>query len=427
MRKLVLALGWIALSVLASAQSAREVVAQDLGGLLDVAALRGAIVSVQVTRPNGQVIFARQADIRVMPASNQKILSTLYALDRLGSNYRFRTRFWREGSQIIVDAPGDPTLTLKQVNQVRTQLGPEAVTSVAVRQAFRPGWPPGWEWDDLAAAYAPIISALTVDRGVFRLESEACALLPLPAALGVEVVLDRNAPAGVARYDAFTHRLATNGPFPAPHATLGSFTLPSPDATVAALLGGPLAEVNQVPTRPADAEIVSEPLLKIIGECLTVSDNLYAECLLMAGASAEGPLSRSAYPEATKRLTNWLVKEVKVPAGEFRISDGSGLSRHNLVTVRGVSQVLRWAAARPWGKAYREAMATPGQGTLRTRLAGSAFRGKTGTLDLVVALSGYVPRPNGELWTLSAVVNHGLGGSASIRTVVDALVQRLER
>ena len=108
--------------------------------------------------------------------------------------------------------------------------------------------------------------------------------------------------------------------------------------------------------------------------------------------------------------------------------DGSGMSRHNLVTPSAVVRLYMYMSKESrYSQAWRDSLTIGGvDGTLRNRFKGTRaeanMRGKTGTLDQVSALSGYVTTAGGEQLVVSIIVNNVPGGS-SIRTgVMDSIV-----
>ena len=99
------------------------------------------------------------------------------------------------------------------------------------------------------------------------------------------------------------------------------------------------------------------------------------------------------YEDALKFASDFF-KTAGIADGDVVLSDGSGLSRKDLVTPRAVVQMLRYAATQPWGELYRSTLPVAGEdGTLSDRMkntpaAGRVFA-KTGTIGHVNSLSGY--------------------------------------
>ncbi|NEQ25223.1 MAG: D-alanyl-D-alanine carboxypeptidase/D-alanyl-D-alanine-endopeptidase, partial [Microcoleus sp. SIO2G3] len=114
------------------------------------------------------------------------------------------------------------------------------------------------------------------------------------------------------------------------------------------------------------------------------------------------------------------------PAG-FDLADGSGLSRHNLVTPEAIVQTLQAMAA---SSAYRNSLAVAGEsGTLINRFQGTIvqgrLQGKTGALSGVAALSGYLDPPIYEPIAFSILVNHFDVPVREVRPAIDAIVLQL--
>lgn len=398
-----------------------------LGGSLDAEALKGAMVAAYACTPDGREVYSRNADVRLMPASNQKLLSNAYAMHILGPDHRSETRFWRLPDRVVVDAPGDPTLTLADLVEVRKKLGIDQLLPVYVRQAYRPGVVPSWEFDDLPNRYAPRITAFTVDRGAFEPLAENGALVPIPEAYGVQVRLLPGTGKPMVRYDWIARTLTIRGTLPQERTSLETLSIPQPDEAAAAILGGPLLPTNRLPESAPDCVRPSPPLSQIVRDCLQPSDNLIAENLLLTAAGREGPLGDAPYDVAPSRLRTFLTDVVKLRRDSVRPFDGSGMSRHNLVTTRGVAELLRWIDRQPWASAFHDALPKPGSGTLRSRLSGVAVEAKTGTLDAVVSLSGYVRNESGRTIVFSVIVNHGIAPAQEQRDAVDAFVRELSR
>ena len=88
--------------------------------------------------------------------------------------------------------------------------------------------------------------------------------------------------------------------------------------------------------------------------------------------------------------------------------DSSGLSYSNRVSPRGMVRLLANADRRSWGEALRRSLPKPGQGTLKDRLAGVGLRAKTGTLDYISALSGWVWLRRRGGWAEFSILSRGL-------------------
>ena len=139
------------------------------------------------------------------------------------------------------------------------------------------------------------------------------------------------------------------------------------------------------------AERISLPLSDDVRLTNKNSENLHAELMLLLAAHEK--TGATSYEEAAKFAAAFFMS-AGIAAGDVSLSDGSGLSRKDLVTPRAIVQMLRYAAAQPWGELYRSSLPVAGEdGTLSDRMkntpaAGRVFA-KTGTIGHTNAISGY--------------------------------------
>ncbi|MFQ3587838.1 MAG: D-alanyl-D-alanine carboxypeptidase [Fimbriimonadaceae bacterium] len=405
-----------------------------IDALVDDPRLRGSLASIYVGTLDGRTVYERNPDLRAVPASNQKLLSVAYALHTLGPEHRPVTRFWRTERtpgqvSITVDASGDPTLTTETIAGFARRLGigeGSPRIPIFVRQAYRVGVPPTWEHDDLPFTYAPRITAWSVDRGRFSVVASGGRVDPPDPGLGLRLTVLPGATRQV-EVDPMARTLTVRGPLPEERTVLGTFAAPQPDVLAASLLGGPMIATESVPDMPPTLEHRGPPVGDLAAACLVPSDNFIAEALMLMAAAKEAPLGPNPYSVAPNRMRRFLTQVVGLPEGSMRPADGSGMSRHNFVTSRGIADLLRWAKTQPWGELWEASMAAPGRGTLAGRLQGSTFRGKTGTLSAVVGLSGYVTGSDGETYVVSIILNHFLAASAQMREIADQIVRVVEK
>ena len=120
--------------------------------------------------------------------------------------------------------------------------------------------------------------------------------------------------------------------------------------------------------------------------------------------------------------------QVGVPEDSVIQYDGSGLSRHDRVTPNAIVALYTYMAKQSRNaQVWRDSLAVGGvDGTLRNRFKGSIvannFRGKTGTLDQVSALSGYVTTAGGEQLIVSIIVNNVTGEPRTRTSLIDEIV-----
>lgn len=404
---------------------------QGVSNVLGHPALRGATVGVAVTDAEGNLLFGVNENRRLIPASNQKMVSVLYAYERLGGAWQPETRFWREPDGLYIDAPGDPSIDFATVRAWRAALGDPPNGRIYVRQAYAQGVPPTWQHDYLHNRYAPQIFALSAERAGFELVAAGGRIVELEPAIGlVPRLAGGNGNASV-RYLPLERSLTVRGRLPQARTVLDTLSQPDPHLTVVRLLGGeyvPLPEDHAMPEREPDLIHVGTPIAELAVTCLQRSDNYIGEHLLMMAALSEGPLGLSPYASAGARGRAFLASLLGHSEEDWVVTDGSGLSRQNFMTPFNTAQLLVFAGnGRAYSGQWREALARPGVGTLSSRLNGSRFQGKTGTISRVSALSGYVQTASGDELVISILMNNFSTDAATARRLQDQIIQVLER
>jgi D-alanyl-D-alanine carboxypeptidase/D-alanyl-D-alanine-endopeptidase (penicillin-binding protein 4) len=166
-----------------------------------------------------------------------------------------------------------------------------------------------------------------------------------------------------------------------------------------------------------------DPIAKTLQTCLQMSDNNLAENFLLMAASRGRDMAKP-YDEALPQLKAFLRDQVGLESAEADMDDGCGMSRHDLVTASAINRLLRWALKQPTAAMWRSSLDHPGAGTMRNRLAGVAFQGKTGTIDWVSALSGYLDA-GGRTVVVSILLNNFACTSHDAKELENMLVDKI--
>jgi len=167
---------------------------------------------------------------------------------------------------------------------------------------------------------------------------------------------------------------------------------------------------NPYPLEIAKRE--SPPLAEIAAQTLKPSQNLYTELILRTlGKQFPAADPKLTTAEAGLSVVRTFLNEAGVNTAHLAFVDGSGLARQNLITAESTVQLLTYMSKHRHAQVWRDAQPIAGvDGTLRSRmrntLAAGNLRAKTGTLNNVSGLSGYVTSAAGERLAFSIIVNH---------------------
>jgi len=159
------------------------------------------------------------------------------------------------------------------------------------------------------------------------------------------------------------------------------------------------------------------------------SDNFLAECLFKTiGAVASGQQGNAFY--STQTILSYIADNGIFSKGTA-IVDGSGISRYDQITVGAVVGLLEkmYFDIANFDDFYNSLSIAGVDGTLRRRLKGTFaennFRGKTGTLNGVSSLSGYLTCENGEDLIVSIFFEFSRGGAGFHRDIQDSIITAL--
>lgn len=394
-----------------------------LDAILNDPALSGAQVGVCVTDNTGKLVYERNGKTRFVPASNQKVPTVLLALEKLGPDFGLSTKVWKEDGRVVVDSWQDPLLTLADLRTARKALWLFDDKPVHVYSPFMQHHPPGWEWDDLPWYYAVKTSPFAFDQGAFEVWTGPKGVEKLAPEIGVKTQSFYTNRKPQSTLDLATNTLIVTGPNSKERTSLGRFAQPDPFAAACRALGGKGERlVGDLPRRPPDHVTATRRLSEAAKKCLEDSDNAIAERLLRMTLGETFVTGDSV----TLRLQKDLLLLSGVKADLWRPVDGSGLSRHNQLSPMALCQMLNWARSRPWWPVFKSCLPAGGEGTLKNRLKDSSFVGKTGTMDAVVSLSGYVTTQEGKSLTVSFLVNNSNVPASEVRSVQDKFIRAIE-
>jgi D-alanyl-D-alanine carboxypeptidase/D-alanyl-D-alanine-endopeptidase (penicillin-binding protein 4) len=396
---------------------------EQLDAILDSPTLRSAINGVYVVdATTGKVLYEYGADRQLNPASNTKLISTATALDLLGGDYTYVTRVVGPApdadgvvhGDVIVQGSGDPTLRVDHLRDLAASMrsrGVKHVTGDVVtgsdeRDAVAHPWVRVNVRGGAADGQLPAVR-LAPDSGFFIVDNRATTG---PIARGKKGAKQRLAVAtAVVQTDEGPKlKVTLTGRVPARQEAEVFRGVPRPVLYTAYTLRGALLDegihvdgrVRQETERPEPAIDAAElgrhdsvPLRDLTAMINKPSNNFLADRLLMTvGAEKYG--GDSSMQKGVEAMKEWL-EQIGV-TGSFRLENGSGLSHTIHVSARQIAQVLLAGAKDDrFGREWLDSLSIGGEdGTLRGRFASRPsrgfVRGKTGTLNGVAALSGFV-------------------------------------
>ncbi|MBW4637603.1 MAG: D-alanyl-D-alanine carboxypeptidase/D-alanyl-D-alanine-endopeptidase [Gloeocapsa sp. UFS-A4-WI-NPMV-4B04] len=421
------------------------------------------------TLSSSRTLYSRDAQKYFIPASNVKLLTTAAALHQLGSQYRIRTSIYgTDNNDLLVVGRGDPSLTDTQLRQLAQHLshrGIRQVRQIMAADNYFQGYAvnPSWEWEDVQADYGAPANSLIVNQNTvmltllpqqlnqkvrvvwanpieatrWRIENEAVTVKPTES---TSINVSRNLTGAILK---LTGQISVDSqPESVSLAVvdpLDNFLLHLRWALLAegiketAALSGK-TQISDIPKSATIelAAVKSPPLSQLLVETNQNSNNLYAEALLRTLGVNSNTSKSTASAESGLAVVKETLTRLGVDPAGYVLADGSGLTRHNLVSPEAIAQTLSVMAKSPLAPIYRASLSVAGiNGTLQNRFRETAaqgiLQGKTGTMSGVVALSGYLDSLNYEPLVFSIIVNESDQPAATIRQATDEIVLLLTR
>ena len=432
----------------------------------------------------GDTLYESNADKYFVPASNMKLFTTALALAKLGPDYRFHTTLETRGTlsargtlsgDLYLVGRGDPNLSnrrfpfdlkeefdgppekaLAELADALVKTGVKEITGDVIGDdSYFPREPyaDGWEIGDIVWEYGAAISAIAVDDNTValtlapgELAGDPVQALVAPATPDFTVENDVVTSAAGVKSDLTLKRepgsklVVVRGTLPAksaPRKLLLAVHEPAEHAAalLARLLGdrGVLVSgtsralhtpaTSAEPQRAVLAEHLSVPLSDAVKLVNKISQNLHTEMLLRAAARKTGVW---ATPDDLMKFPADFYAAAGIIPGDVVPTDGSGLSRHDLVTPRAIAALLKYAQDQPWFASYYASLPVAGvDGTLeplmKNTVAAGRIHAKTGSVEHVRTRSGFAETPGGRTLIFSFLSNNQGGKNHEASDALDAL------
>ena len=377
---------------------------QRINSLLDDPACQTYQVGISIYDiTEGRSLYARGQHQRMRPASTEKVVTAITALDILGPDYGLTTHFFADGAIIDGHLKGDlwvvgamdPLLSradLRSVCQALRQAGIKSIDGViradlGLKDSDRWGW--GWCWDDRN----PVLTPLLVDG------DDAFGQAFLTALRQAGIQCKASAP-------ALSTQLSSSiiQPFPA----------------------------GRVPASATELCVCTHRLPEVMVAMMKDSHNLSAESVFYQLLAATG--TRGGGRKQVAALVNGLIDRaaqqcgsIGVSSDRVQVADGSGLSLYNYQTAETFVTLLRYAALsqRIYPTLFNVLPIAAVDGTLRNRMGGTPaagrVRAKTGTVEGVSSLVGYVTHPRTGHLIAFAILTQGVQRTALGRNLQDQI------
>lgn len=461
-----------ATATLASAASRSDGATQIRAVLAEQSLAQAQTAVVVIRLPSGgrstpTVVFRHNGDVPLLPASNLKVITSAAALETLGRDFRFRTELLLRDSDLYLLGDGDPTLgdptltrrvgwtydtVFRQWAAELLKRGVRQVRNIYVDDSIFDGQRvhPNWPENQLHFAYAAEVGGLnfhfnTVEVLARARQGGTVELSLTPPTRYVELrnevrVGDKPGLAGARA--AGSNRVVVRGELRPGTEDSFAITISDPALYAAEVfrevlaregvrVTGGLSRVEQTraamtatPRAFTPVGVLETPLSVVLARCNKDSANLYAESLAkrLAAHATGRPGSWDGY----RQTAGAFLRRLGIPEGQAVLDDGCGLSRGNRLSADALTAVLVREFTAANRDLFFESLAVGGvDGTLRSRftddLRGRVY-GKSGFINQVFTLSGYLRARDGDWYAFAILFN----GASGVRPLHERIVRAID-
>ena len=387
----------------------------------------------------GKIIYSRQADTLLTPASSTKLFTAAAALYYFPKDYRFTTSIAQGGDNVYLNFSGAPDFTtenLLQLLEALQKLNEPVISGDIVLDISRfkePYFTPGSSYEDLGWYYAAPETALVLNENAVSYDFISAKELGMPIKIKpidphnrvkiIHDVLTVDAETAKTHCSLSVESLSNN--------TLrlsGCLALSKEPVTMHLSVPDPVLLATEIirdylnkhhidlrgniiigktpPNVKTLAHIESKDISKLVTHMLQHSDNLYASCLTRSlgyAITGEGSIQQGVF--AIKKI---LSEHTHLDVAQLNLADGVG-TRYNLITAKQIVTLLS-DLYQEKQSAFPNMLAQPGlAGTLQNRMQNNALHkvvfAKTGTMHDVSSLSGYILQPHADVLIFSIIIN----------------------
>ncbi len=416
------------------------------------ALLHGAETGVCVYDQTAGKYLCRYNDEKVSrPASNEKLLTCVAALARLGAAHKFTTTLSGDmGENLYVVGDFDPLFDEEDMNQLVfsvadkrfKKLKGRIFADVSMTDSLRYG--PGWSWDDAPYSFQPALTPLMFHKGCVTLMATtridgttAVDAFPASSFYRLDYTPTESKLTVTRDWQSGSNHFFVTGKVDSDYRTSVSVSSPS-DFFMTTFRERLLAQGIRMKRvekemkkggkgysyRTAQGQLfpvasVSHSLGEVVKVCLKESDNLCAEAILRhLGRSVSGRSKGLSESHCAEALYGFVKDSLNMDVSPYRLADGCGLSPYNLVSPNLLVRTLCYATSLKDFATFYNALPVAGtDGTLSGRMrateAEDKVSAKTGSLTGVSALSGYATAANGHRLVFSVISRDVRNGYAA--------------
>lgn len=420
--------------------NAKNTVKRDFSSVINESGIEKNAISVSIRDLNsGKPVYELNEKMLMHPASVQKVLTLVPAVEVLGEDYDFTTAIYkRSANSYVIKLGADPYLTSNDLKTLVNNVNLET-KRIYIDDSIleKKDWGEGWQWDDDMNVLMPRFNSYNLDKNLIKItvmptsNGQAATIInpsKYPIVFFNHVLTGKENDVKISRdHSVSANTLVLEGTVNKPTTVYVPtnnlkryFNIKMTNA-----LGDKkvyLKEnfvVDKVTNSDKELDKVMHPISNAIDDILKNSNNMVAETVAkLAGAKAYN--DRGTDINGIK-VFNAYCQKIGIDNSKIRLTDASGVSKNNLVTTDFISEYL----VKNKDSKVLEHLPAPGQGTLTHRMLPikENLRAKTGTLSDTSSIAGFLSTKNGNKYAFAIIVNDTTSTIPDMKTLEDYLIR----
>lgn len=400
-----------------------ESVKSSINNVISQSSINKGAISVSVRdMSNGKTVYELNPKMPVPPASIQKIVTSTPAIITLGSDYRFRTRLYKNSNnEYLIVLGADPYLTSKDLDKLVRVISKEPA-SIGMDDSIidKNEWGEGWQWDDDLNPLMPKFSAYNIDKNLMEITispsmkdypPEITMDVTYPTTFVNKMVTAKNTNYTLKRQNYVSPDIIiAEGTVRADKSIIKDIPVNNPKKYFKLRLSESIINHNisssgiyaNKKLNPSYTLItqLSHDINQAQSDILKNSNNMVAETVFkLAGGKYA---SKTGSFENGLAMFNDYCKHQNIDTSNIKITDASGVSKNNLMISDFMTEFL------VKNQQYIESkLPTAGEGTLSNRMLylKGLIHAKTGTLNNISSITGYVTSRTNRKYVFCIMIN----------------------
>ena len=413
----------------------------DFASVINDSGVEKNSVAISVKDVNtGKPVYELNEKILMHPASVQKVLTLLPAVEALGEDYEFTTTIYKRGDDsYVIKLGADPYLTSSDLKSLVNNIDRETVKKIYVDDSIleKKSWGEGWQWDDDMNVLMPRFNSYNLDGNLIKLTLMPAgrgepALIINPSKypfvfLNNVITGDKNE-VTVSRDNSISaNTLSLSGTVNKPYIVKVPannlkryfdirFTNTIHDKNIY-LKQNLIAD--KVTEDDTELDKITHPISQAVEDILKNSSNLASETLSkLAGGKVYEDMGTDI--DGIKVFNNYC-KKLGLDTSRIRIVDASGVSKNNLINADFISEFLVKTKDNP----LMQNLPAAGEGTLTQRMLPlkDNLKAKTGTHGDLSSIAGYLTTKKGNKYAFCIIINDTTATISDMKSLEDYFIR----